>query len=108
MLRCVALLAVSLSQWHPFGTASFRVFQVRGYGLSGDAFHVTQPAPDGRGAILAMKRALDGSNVSPADVAYINAHATSTPLGDAIEAAAIAKVFEVGPASSGGAGGSST
>lgn len=69
--------------------------QVRGYGLSADAHHITQPAPDGRGATLAMQRALRNSGVSTDDVAYVNAHATSTPLGDAIEAAAIAKLFHL-------------
>lgn len=68
--------------------------QVRGYGLSADAHHITQPAPDGRGALLAMQRALQKSGVARSDVAYINAHATSTPLGDAVEAAAIAKLFD--------------
>lgn len=67
--------------------------QVRGYGLSADAYHITQPAPDGRGALLAMQRALCKSGVTATDIAYVNAHATSTPLGDAVEAAAIAKLF---------------
>lgn len=70
--------------------------QVRGYGLSGDAHHITAPHPEGIGAALAMQRALAGSGLSPADVAYINAHATSTPVGDEIEQEAILKVF--GPA----------
>lgn len=61
--------------------------------MSADAYHITQPAPDGRGALLAMQRALCKSGVTASDVAYVNAHATSTPLGDAVEAAAIAKLF---------------
>ncbi len=69
------------------------LLQVRGYGLSADAHHITQPAPDGRGALLAMQRALCKSSVAASDVPYINAHAPSTPLGDAVEAAAIAKLF---------------
>ena len=67
--------------------------QVRGYGLSGDANHITQPAPDGIGARLAMKRAMQAAGAKPSDIAYINAHATSTPLGDLVEQQAIAAVF---------------
>ncbi|XP_020227212.1 3-oxoacyl-[acyl-carrier-protein] synthase, mitochondrial [Cajanus cajan] len=67
--------------------------EVRGYGMSGDAYHITQPPSDGRGAILAMTRALRQSGLHPSEVDYINAHATSTPLGDAIEANAIKTIF---------------
>lgn len=70
--------------------------EVRGYGLSGDAFHVTQPEPGGRGAALAMARALAGAGVAAGDVCHVSAHATSTPVGDAVEQRAIAAVF--GPA----------
>ncbi|XP_027167632.1 3-oxoacyl-[acyl-carrier-protein] synthase, mitochondrial [Coffea eugenioides] len=67
--------------------------ELRGYGMSGDAYHITQPHADGRGAILAMTRALEQSGLHPNQVDYINAHATSTPLGDAVEANAIKSVF---------------
>nr|GMC85545.1 3-oxoacyl-[acyl-carrier-protein] synthase, mitochondrial [Ipomoea batatas] len=67
--------------------------EVRGYGTSGDAYHITQPHLSGRGAILAMTRALKQSGLHPNQVGYINAHATSTPLGDAVEATAIKHVF---------------
>lgn len=67
--------------------------EIRGYGMSGDAFHITQPHNDGRGAVLAMTRALKQSGLHPNQVDYINAHATSTPLGDAVEAIAIKTVF---------------
>ncbi|KAL2526453.1 3-oxoacyl-[acyl-carrier-protein] synthase [Abeliophyllum distichum] len=67
--------------------------EVRGYGMSGDAYHITQPHGDGRGAILAMTRALKQSGLDPNQVDYINAHATSTPLGDAVEAKAIQSLF---------------
>ncbi|KAK2979017.1 hypothetical protein RJ640_013651 [Escallonia rubra] len=67
--------------------------ELRGYGMSGDAYHITQPQIDGRGAILAMTRALKQSGLHPSQVDYINAHATSTPLGDAVEANAIKSVF---------------
>ncbi|GLT94116.1 hypothetical protein SLE2022_118740 [Rubroshorea leprosula] len=67
--------------------------EVRGYGMSGDAHHITQPHTDGRGAILAMTRALKQSGLHPNQVDYLNAHATSTPLGDKVEATAIRTVF---------------
>ncbi|XP_010247080.1 PREDICTED: 3-oxoacyl-[acyl-carrier-protein] synthase, mitochondrial isoform X2 [Nelumbo nucifera] len=67
--------------------------EIRGYGLSGDAYHITQPHNDGRGAILAMTHALKQSGLHLDQVDYINAHATSTPLGDMIEANAIKSVF---------------
>ncbi len=73
--------------------------EVVGYGASADAFHVTAPAPDGRGAARAMREALEQAGVSPGDVGYVNAHGTSTPVGDAAEAGAIRSVFGAsGPA----------
>ena len=69
--------------------------EVAGYGLSGDAANLTAPAQDGRGAIAAMRAALRGTD--PPDVGYVNAHATSTPLGDAIENRAIEEVMGVRP-----------
>ncbi|KAG7034871.1 3-oxoacyl-[acyl-carrier-protein] synthase, mitochondrial [Cucurbita argyrosperma subsp. argyrosperma] len=67
--------------------------EVRGYGTSGDAHHITQPHASGRGAALAMTRALKQSGFHPCQVDYLNAHATSTPLGDTVEATAIKSVF---------------
>jgi 3-oxoacyl-[acyl-carrier-protein] synthase II len=64
-----------------------------GYGATSDAFHVTQPAPDGDGAVRCMKVALKTAGLNPEDVGYINAHGTSTPYNDASETKAIKKVF---------------
>lgn len=60
-----------------------------GYGCSADAFHITAPREDGAGALLAMRRALRSAGLKPKELGYINAHATSTAVGDAAEAAAI-------------------
>ena len=64
-----------------------------GYGLAGDAFHITAPANDSRGAVRSIQGALRDAECSPADIDYINAHATSTPLGDVLELNAVYKVF---------------
>jgi len=67
--------------------------EIAGYGLSGDAFHLTAPDAEGNGAYLCMKRALDNASLEPEDIDYINAHGTSTELNDKIETMAIKKVF---------------
>jgi 3-oxoacyl-[acyl-carrier-protein] synthase II len=67
--------------------------ELAGYGCSGDAYHMTAPRIDGSGALLAMKRALKNAQIKPREVDYINAHATSTPIGDAAEARAISTLM---------------
>jgi 3-oxoacyl-[acyl-carrier-protein] synthase II len=64
-----------------------------GYGMSADAYHMTAPEPEGLGAIASMRLALEGARLRPQDVDYINAHGTSTPVGDAAETKAIKQVF---------------
>ncbi len=67
--------------------------EVLGYGMSGDAHHITAPASDGNGAFRSMQAALRSAKIDPGDVDYINAHGTSTPLGDEIELGAVKRLF---------------
>jgi 3-oxoacyl-[acyl-carrier-protein] synthase II len=67
--------------------------EIIGYGMSGDAHHVTAPAQDGNGAFRAMKAALRSAEINPTEIDYINAHGTSTPLGDEIELGAVKRLF---------------
>jgi 3-oxoacyl-[acyl-carrier-protein] synthase II len=80
--------------WHARKRGAHIYAEVLGYGLSADGSHMAAPDPNGRGAIHAIESALKDARCSPKDIAYINAHATSTPLGDEIEAMSISKVFD--------------
>ncbi|HEX5319782.1 MAG TPA: beta-ketoacyl-ACP synthase II [Stellaceae bacterium] len=67
--------------------------EVIGYGMSGDAYHMTAPAEDGNGAFRSMRNALKSARLAPEAIGYINAHGTSTPLGDEIELGAVKRLF---------------
>ena len=67
--------------------------EVVGYGMSGDAYHITSPAPEHEGAFRVMRNALRDAKLKPTDIGYVNAHGTSTPIGDELEAIAIRNLF---------------
>jgi 3-oxoacyl-[acyl-carrier-protein] synthase II len=71
--------------------------EIAGFGMSGDAYHITSPSENGEGAVASMQNALRDAALAPTDVDYINAHGTSTPLGDVAETVAIKRVFGAEP-----------
>jgi 3-oxoacyl-[acyl-carrier-protein] synthase II len=83
-----------LEEWDRAQARGARIWgEFLGYGRTSDAYHITAPAPGGGGAMACMELALEDAGLTPADVGHVNAHGTSTPLNDAAEGEALAKVF---------------
>jgi 3-oxoacyl-[acyl-carrier-protein] synthase II len=81
------------SEEHALKRGATILAELAGYGATSDAFHITQPAEDGAGAVRAMRKALAQAGLQPDDIDYMNAHGTSTPMNDKLETLAIKKVF---------------
>src|SRR3569832_1320148 len=70
------------------------VAEIVGYGMSGDAYHITAPSEDGKDEFRVMMNAMRDAKIQPSEVGYVNAHGTSTPMGDVLEAKAIRRAFD--------------
>jgi len=86
-------LLVIESEEHALQRGATILAELAGYGATSDAFHITQPAEDGAGAVRAMRKALAAAGLQPDEIDYLNAHGTSTPMNDKLETLAIKKVF---------------
>ena len=86
--------AVVLEEYEHAKARGAKIYaELKGYGLTSDAYHITSPSPDGSGGFRAMKMALKDADMDVSEIGYVNAHGPSTPMGDEIELNAVARLF---------------